>query len=85
MTDKEIEKLCDEFYKDYQSPPYAHEKGAWRQGFKACINLKKDNIFTSEDMKNMLEAGLDWWGRERDNDLNNSEDFFNRYINSIKK
>jgi ADP-heptose:LPS heptosyltransferase len=44
-----VEKLADEFYQNYQSQPYAMEKGAWRQGFKKAQSLS-DKKFSLEDM-----------------------------------
>lgn len=45
----DVEKLADEFYKKYQSKPYAMEKGAWRKGFKTAQSFN-DKMFSLEEL-----------------------------------
>jgi hypothetical protein len=43
---EDVVQLCEDFYKDYQYPPYAMEKGAWRLGYKAAQPKK----YTEDDL-----------------------------------
>ncbi len=76
-----VEKLCDNFYKDYQQSPYAMEKGAWRLGFKAHQELVKDKLFTIDDMRIVFNMGYDLaaYGINRDD----SDKQYDDYIKSI--
>lgn len=77
--EEDVVKLADEFYKNHQGRPYAMEKGAWREGYKAA----QAKQFSLKDMKDILEEGLNWFGGGRDKEIRDSETWFNHYIQSL--
>lgn len=62
----DVEKLADNFYRNYQQPPYVMEKGAWRLGFQKAQELLSDRRFTLEDMENAFYNGWIYRGEGYD-------------------
>lgn len=49
-------------------------------GYKSA---QSDKQFSLEDMKDILEEGLNWFGGGRDKEIRDSETWFNHYIQSL--
>lgn len=50
------------------------------------VNIEKaaqPKQYSEEDMRDIMEEALNWWGGGRDKDISDSEDFFERYIKSL--
>ena len=70
----DIEELA---YAKYPVSP--QKRKVFLEGYKAAQSKQ----FSLEDMKDIMEEALNWWGGGRDRDISDSEDFFERYIKSL--
>lgn len=60
--------------------PLGEKYLAFKKGFIEGYKTAQSEQFSLEDMKNILEEGLNWFGGGRDKEIKDSETWFNHYI-----